>query len=135
MTGIFDYVYRFLMFLSEKTGFTYFEINIICYYFIIPFFYAALIDRLYRFHYVKISFVVFVVVTLIAVKDFRNFSEKLFRLSQDFLLSFDFIGLDYVASSVVWCVIAPLLIFLFLFWLLRKKQKKMSTKFNTYENR
>lgn len=56
---IFMKVAGILTILAKKTKVTYKEINIIVYFFIIPFSYLVLLDVLFQFHYLKIAFLVF----------------------------------------------------------------------------
>ena len=108
MRSLFQHVYEVLMMISEITGFTYNEVNIIAYYILLPFLYIALADKIIKKHIFKLLYLVFVSVTLILVEDFTVFSDWLFQVSVDFLLSFDSIGWDYRAASVIICVILPL---------------------------
>lgn len=48
---------------------------------------------------------------LLIRRDFRTLSESLFRKSVDFLPLFDRMGSNYVVSSVVICVVLPLLVY------------------------
>jgi hypothetical protein len=93
------------------TGFTYNEINIIVYYILLPFVYVALVDRLFKKHSLKIAYVLGWGVLILLLKDFRAFSDALFKYSVDFLLLFGPLGLNYTAASVVICVVLPALVF------------------------
>jgi hypothetical protein len=95
------------MAVASITGFTYNEINIIAYYIVLPFIYVFLIDRILRKHILKIAYAVGWIVVLLCIHSFREFSDQLFKGSVYFLQSFGAIGLDYVAASVVICVILP----------------------------
>jgi len=111
MDIIFQIVYTALKWISLLTGFTYNEINIIVYYIIIPFIFLHQLDKLFRFHYLKIGFALFTFLTILLVDDFEVFSNWLFQKSVDFLKWFDLIGLNYVQASVVICVFLPILIY------------------------
>ena len=124
MDHVFDIVYAALAWFSNLTGLTYEEVNIIAYYVIIPFIYFHLIDRIFKTHYRKIGFLVFVLLTISIVDDFEVFSKKLFQLSVDFLLWFDIIGLNYIQASVIICVLIPLIILLALFYIIRRQKHK-----------
>lgn len=124
MNSVFDVVYRFLVFISEITHLTYHEINIIVYYIIAPFIYLFLLDKIFRFHYLKIIFSIFVILFLLFVPDFAKFSHQAFISSQHFLQSFGFIGLDYVGASVVICVVLPFIVFIILFRKVYKERIK-----------
>jgi len=116
MNLVFQIVAGILNGIALVTGFTYNEINIIAYYIILPFVYVALVDRIIKRHYLKIAYVAIWVVALILIPDFKAFSDLLFKLSVDFLLFFGRVGLDYVAASVVICVILPGLVLVALLW-------------------
>lgn len=123
MDTVFNIVYRFLVFISELTHLTYQEINIIVYYIITPFIYLFLLDKIFHFHYLKIAFSIFVILFLIFIPDFEKFSHQAFLSSQHFLQSFGFIGLNYVGASVVICVVLPVIVFVLLIWLIRRKKQ------------
>lgn len=107
MTGLFHIVYLILHWISELTGFSYNEINIIVYYIILPFIYIWLADRIWKKHILKIVYITLVAVTLFLIPDFASFSNWLFDRSVDFLNSFGFLGWNYVEASVWICVIFP----------------------------
>lgn len=111
MSFVFSIVALTLDWIAAVTGFTYNEINIIAYYILLPFVYVALIDRILRTHVGKIVYVLGWVTALVLIRDFRTFSDALFQGSVDFLLAFSGAGLDYVAASVLICVILPGIVF------------------------
>ena len=111
---VFDIVAGLLDLIASLTGFTYNEINIIAYYIILPFVYVALLDRILNKHILKAIYVVSWTVMICLMPSFRAFSDGLFKYSVDFLLLFGLVGLDYVAASVVICVIVPLLVLIVL---------------------
>lgn len=115
MDTLFDLVAGFLNWIASLTGFSYNEINIIAYYVLLPFVYVALIDRILHRHLLKILYAVAWTIAFICIPDFSKFSDWLFDGSARFLMSFGWIGWDYVAASVYICVIFPLLA---LAWLL-----------------
>ncbi|KQC14643.1 MAG: hypothetical protein APR63_05270 [Desulfuromonas sp. SDB] len=115
MKIIFDIVYCLLKQLSVITGLTYNEINIVLYYIIIPMIYFVMIDRIMKKHVFKIGFSIIVLITLVFV-DLNEFSNSLFDASVKFLLLFDVIGWNYVVSSVIVCVVVPVIIFGVLFY-------------------
>jgi hypothetical protein len=114
MKDIFRYTYEFLMFLSRITGFSYKEINIIIWFIIIPLTWVALIDEIRGQHYFKIGFSAITVIALLVIKDFSVFSNKLFDISAEFLRGFDIIGSNYTASSVIICLVVPLIVYIIL---------------------
>jgi len=117
MNIVFHIVYSLLKLISEITGFTYNEVNIIAYYIVLPFAYVILADKILKRHVLKIVYVVSVAAGLLMIKDFTAFSDWLFQKSVDFLLSFDIFGWNYVVSSVFICVIFPAIVFVGMLYL------------------
>jgi len=107
---IFKITYQFLKYLEAITGFTYREINIIIWFFIIPLVWLSLWDKIKNTHKFKIIGSVLIGVTLLLVPNFNGFSNQLFSMSQDFLNVFNPLGSNYVKSSVIICVAIPLVI-------------------------
>ncbi|MFT5122616.1 MAG: hypothetical protein ACI9TH_003496 [Kiritimatiellia bacterium] len=107
----FQMVYSLLMWIAELTGFTYNEVNIIDYYILLPFVYVVLADRILEKHVLKIPYVLGVAVGLFLIKGFTAFSDWLFQASVEFLLSFHFLGWNYIVSSVLICVVFPAIVF------------------------
>ena len=116
MNKIFIVVRDILVWLANISGFSYMAVNIIVYYFVIPFIYFIILDQILGAHYFKISFLIIISVTLLRISDFELFSDWLFRKSADFLRSFSSIGMNYTVASVVICVFIPLAMFLVLFF-------------------
>ena len=114
MNKIFIIVKDILIVLSSITGFSYQAINIIVYYYIIPFIFILFIDLIYKIHYFKISFILVLSILTLLINDFEKFSEWLFDYSKKFLYSFSFIGWNYVVASVIICVIIPIIVLSFL---------------------
>lgn len=115
MNATFQIVYSLLKWISQVTGFTYNEVNIIAYYIILPFVYVVLADRILKKHVLKILYVVGVAACLLSIRNFSGFSDWLFQKSVDFLLSFQFLGWNYIVSSVLICVVFPAIVFLVMF--------------------
>ena len=115
MNSIFGIVRNILLYISKKTKLTYNEINIIVYYFIVPFTWVIILDFIFRFHYLKVFFIIFTLVFFIGCRNFRRFSDWLFEKSVNFLNSFNRLGISYVSSSVWICVAIPILIYSILF--------------------
>jgi hypothetical protein len=113
----FDLTVKLLLHLAKITKLTYNEINIIVYYFIVPFSYFFLLDIIFEFHYLKISFVIFTIGFFTGCRNFKNYSDKLFRRSANFLLYFNRFGSNYEASSVIICLSLPLVLYIALFYL------------------
>jgi hypothetical protein len=115
---IFYNVANDLMGFAKIFKITYNEINIIVYFFLVPFSWLVLLDLIFGFHYMKIGFGIFSLVFFILCKDFRSFSNKLFRQSVNFLNYFNRFGSNYIISSVWVCVFVPASIYAFLIYLL-----------------
>ncbi|PKV48953.1 hypothetical protein ATE84_0969 [Aquimarina sp. MAR_2010_214] len=111
MEFLFEITYDFLKFLEKLTGFSYKEINIIIWFFLIPFTWMFLLDKIGGKNYFKIVFVLVVLIMLIAIPDFENFSNWSFDSSVSFLNLFNNIGSNYKTSSVVICLFIPILIY------------------------
>lgn len=116
MRELFYIVYSILNFISELTGLSYNEINIIVYYILLPFLYFTLIDKILKQSYCKISFLVVWLVLFLSCDSFKSLSDLLFNESVRFLLSFQYIGLSYVFASVIVCIFIPFVIFIVLLY-------------------
>ena len=101
-----------LLYIAKITGLSYNEINIITYYYIIPFFYLTLIDYKLDIHILKTSFLILGLISIMLIKDFNHFSDQLFIKSVNFLQSFEIVGWNYIVSSVIICVIIPIALFI-----------------------
>ena len=108
---IFRIVAGALWLMGRVTGRTYNEMNIIVYYFLIPYSWLLMLDAILGFHYCAIVGGVFYFLLWIAIKNLRLFCDDLFKLSEMFLNSFNKYGSNYVASSVWICVAVPLVIY------------------------
>jgi hypothetical protein len=117
---IFKIVERALRQIGRKTGLTYNEINIIVYYFLIPFSWLTLLDIILHGHYLKIAFVLFTLGFMAGCRNFRKYSDWLFDKSVSFLNYFNKYGSNYVASSVWICVSLPLVIYAILIYFILK---------------
>ena len=97
---------------------TYNEVNIIVYYLLIPLSWAVLID--YKIGYLAISIFFLLLWSCLywkVRKNFKTFCDVAFRISQLFLLKFQKIGWNYVVSSVIICVVVPIIIYIGLFYM------------------
>ena len=112
MNEIFCIVYSALLFISEITGLSYNEVNIVAYYIVLPFIYVALADKIWGKYFVKITYVCIVSLVLFLIPNFRIFSDQVFDDSVRFLFSFEMFGWNYVVSSVMICVVFPGVVFL-----------------------
>ena len=104
---VFNIVAKWLHKISSVSGFTYNEINILIYYFIIPFTWLVLLDVIFHSHIFKIAFVIFALGFIFGCRDFKTYSDWLFDKSVSFLNYFNIYGSNYVASFVGdLCIIA-----------------------------
>jgi hypothetical protein len=117
---IFKLVAESLAFIGEKTGLTYNEINIIVYYFLIPFSWLALLDVIFHFHNFKLAFAIFTLGFIVGCRNFKSYSDWLFDRSVTFLNYFTKFGSNYISSSVWICVSLPIAIYVILFYLILK---------------
>lgn len=117
MDKIFDLVYRSLKWLSEIFGVTYEEINVIIWFIMLPVIFAYLLDRVLKTNYVKIALAVMVVLTLLWIPSFENFSKLLFQKSAAFLHWFNYLGLNYTQASVLICLVLPIIVIFVLYYL------------------
>ena len=115
---IFKTVAKILLLIGKKTGMTYNEVNIIVYYFAIPFSWLSLLDIIFDFHYLKIAFIIFTLGFMMGCRNFKNYSDWLFDQSVSFLNYFNKYGSNYVKSSVWICVSLPLVIYAALFFII-----------------
>lgn len=111
---IFRVVANALYAISRITGLSYNEINILLYYFLIPFTWLLMLDIIFDIHYFKFSFVVFCIGFYIGCRDFKSYSDWLFHKSVVFLNYFNRYGSNYHSSSVWICVAVPILIYMIL---------------------
>lgn len=120
METIFSIVAGALRFTSRLTGLSYNEINIIAYYVLIPMTWAALLDKTFNFHWLKVCFLCFAAGAFLAAVLLVGFSQScgcLFEASVVFLNSFRIVHWNYVQASVVICVVFPIAIYTVLVWL------------------
>lgn len=116
MYQIFDWVYKALLLLAHKTKRTYNEINILVYFFFVPFTWCILIDIATHKVYATSLFLFGTLIFFVRCKKFRSFSNKLFNRSVQFLNAFQPIGINYTVASVIFCVFLPLIIYGFLLY-------------------
>lgn len=117
---IFKIIANLLSNIGSKTGLTYNEINIIVYYFIIPFSWLLLLDIIFDFYYFKFSFAIFCIGFIVGCRNFKSYSNWLFEKSVTFLNYFNRFGSNYIVSSVWICVTIPILIYTVLLILIFK---------------
>ena len=108
-------VAKVLFRIAEKTGLTYNEVNILVYYLLIPLTWTIMLDIILRMPITTPWFLLAWVGIFIATRGaFRQWCDKVFVLSQQFIKFFG----EYVKYSVVICVIVPIIIYGILFVLL-----------------
>ncbi|AIZ42403.1 hypothetical protein [Cellulophaga baltica] len=121
MDRIFQVVYKTLKWISEISGLTYHEVNIIVYYMVIPTLFIFLISKIFKAKSLLIGFIIFLLFVVFVISDFEKFATALFEGSVNFLNSFSQVGLNYVQASVVICVIIPTVILAALLYWHKKK--------------
>ena len=107
--------------IAKLTGSTYNEVNIIVYYLTIPLSWTVMIDYLTKLPFLTPMFVLAWVIFL--WKDtmkFRDRCDWAFQKSVDFLLWFKRIGWNYIVSSVIICVVVPIIIYIELIYAIMK---------------
>ena len=98
--------------IAKITGMTYNEVNIIVYYLLIPLSWAVMVDYITMMPFITPMYIIARLVFL--WKDpmkFRDRCDWAFDKSVDLLLWFKKIGWNYVVSSVIICVVVPVLIY------------------------
>ena len=108
--------------IAKITGLSYNEVNIIVYYLIIPVSWAIMIDFITKMPFIT---PIYILAWIIFIwKDHMKFRDRCdwaFMKSVDFLLWFKKIGWNYIVSSVIICVVVPLLIYLELIYGIMKE--------------
>ena len=105
--------------IAKWTGLTYNEINIIVYYLIIPLTWTVMLDIIIGiplFTSLLILAWMYILAKIRTKRNFRIWCDWFFMKSRDFLLYFKRIGWNYVVSSVIICVIVPVIIYGLLIW-------------------
>ena len=98
--------------IARATGMTYNEINIIVYYLIVPLTWTVMIDSLIKKPITTpLLLVVWAIIFFVHRNDFKQWCDWAFQKSVDFLLWFKCIGWDYILSSVIICVVIPIVIY------------------------
>lgn len=111
----FKVVANTLLGIARKTGLTYNEVNILVYYLLIPLTWTVMLDFILRIPITTPLLLLAWMGIFIATRGrFRQWCDKAFVLSQQFIRFFG----EYVKYSVVICVIVPIIIYVILFVLL-----------------
>ena len=99
--------------IAKLSGTTYNEVNIIVYYLVIPLSWMAMVDYITKMPFLTPMFILAWVIFLWKDKmKFRNRCDLAFDKSVDFLLWFKKIGWNYIVSSVIICVVVPILVYI-----------------------
>jgi len=99
--------------IAKLTGSTYNEVNIVVYYLIIPLSWTVMVDYITMLPFLAPMYIIAWIVFL--WKDpmkFRDRCDWSFMKSVDFLLWFKKIGWNYIVSSVIICVVVPVLVYI-----------------------
>ncbi len=107
--------------IAKLTGATYNEVNIIVYYLLIPLSWAIMVDYISQLPLLSPMFTLAWIVFI--WKDrmkFRDRCDWTFDKSVDFLLWFKRIGWNYIVSSVIICVVVPVLVYVELIYALKQ---------------
>ena len=99
--------------IAKLSGTTYNEVNIIVYYLVIPLSWMVMVDYITKMPFLTPMFIFAWVIFLWKDKmKFRNRCDLAFDKSVDFLLWFKKIGWNYIVSSVIICVVVPILVYI-----------------------
>ena len=112
MIPIFGFVAGIEHVIAKLTGLTYNQVNIIVYYLLIPLSWTIMIDYITSLPFLTPMYLIAWIIFL--WKDPMKFKERCdwaFDKSVEFLLYFKKIGWNYIVSSVIICVVVPVLIY------------------------
>ena len=118
---IFGFVAGIEHIIAKLTGATYNEVNIVLFYLIIPLTWMVMVDYLTNLPFLTPMFVMAWII--FRWKDqmrFRDRCDGMFSKSVEFLLWFKRIGWNYVISSVIICVVIPILVYIELIYAICK---------------
>lgn len=97
---------------ASVVGITYNEINIIIYYMLIPLTWSIMLDICLSAPIATFAFVfVWAGIMIGTWGRFREWSDRAFMRSVDFLNFFNRWGGNYVLNSVIICVVVPILVY------------------------
>lgn len=101
-----------LLWIGRKTGLTYNEVNILVYYLLIPLSWAGMVDCLLGGPYFTVAtLMVWAGIWSATRGHFRQWCDRAFMASVRFLNWFNRLGSNYILSSIIICVIIPLMIY------------------------
>lgn len=108
-----------LLFIGKETGLTYNEVNILVYYLLIPLSWTVMFDCWVGIPVTSAALMCVWIGIFIATRHtFREWCDRAFQDSVNFLNWFNRWGGNYVLNSVIICVLLPLLVYGVLIWLL-----------------
>ncbi len=110
-------VVKILLRSAEITKLSYNQINIILYFFVIPFAYLSILDYILHIYYLKLAAFFTILGFFIGCRDFRAYSDWLFSQSVKFLQYFKRFGLSYESASIWICIVLPIALFFLLYWM------------------
>jgi hypothetical protein len=119
--AIFRAVAKGLYYSGTLINLGYNEMNILVYFVIIPLIWAYMIDKIFRFHYVKLTIMLVILFCVVTINNLSAFCDDLFYACVIFLNLFRPIGIDYVAASVFFCVVLPIAFHVFLWRVLLRR--------------
>jgi hypothetical protein len=103
--------------IAELTKLTYNQINVLVYFFVVPFLFLTILDYQFDFHFLKAAAAFTTFGFFIGCRDFAAYSDWLFQQSVKFLQFFKRYGMSYESTSILFCVALPILILLVLLWI------------------
>lgn len=119
MQTIFNVVADSLLWIARKTKLTYNEVNILLYFLIVPLSWTVLFDCWLGLPLTSTTLLlVWLGIFVTARHNFRQWCDRSFKDSVDFLNWFNRFGGNYVINSVIICVIIPVIIYVVLICLL-----------------
>ena len=108
-----------LLLIGKKTGLTYNEVNILVYYLLIPLSWSVMFDCWVGIPITSAALMCVWTGIFIATRHkFKEWCDRAFQDSVNFLNWFNRWGGNYVLNSVIICVLLPLLVYGVLIWLL-----------------
>lgn len=118
MFYIFTRIVDALVFISEKTGISYNQVNIILYYMLIPLSWAVILDIYIGIPLTSLVILLIWMLLLISKRGhFHEWCDTAFNYSMAFINYFNRWGGNYILNSVIICVVFPILVYTGLIWL------------------
>lgn len=97
--------------LSDLLNITYKEANIIIYCMFIPFTWAFMLDIIMHTYLFTTTFIVGLIYLIYRYLKFKFFAIKFYNRLALFLLNFERVGISYKLASIIFCLLAPGLIY------------------------